>query len=117
MHARNLTKKCRHFQKKVQGNVKRLTHVIKLSASDIEFLIGSLNPGYQLIYRSQFDLVWKTIAPGVARVVFLSAGSESLLRKNKGKQRKERNTRQCHLNITIIKATKFNMTLFNGTYL
>ena len=30
---------------------------------------------------------------------------------------KKRNTRQYHLNKTTIKATKFGMTLFNGTYL
>ena len=30
------------------------------------------------------------------------------------KKRKERNTKQCHLDITTIKATKFGMTLLNG---
>ena len=32
-------------------------------------------------------------------------------------EKKKRNTRQYHLNKTTIKATKFGMTLFNGTYL
>ena len=36
------------------------------------------------------------------------------IKATKFKKRKERNTKQCHLNITTIKATKFGMTLFNG---
>ena len=45
-------------------------------------------------------------------------GKGKFLRKNgEKKKRKERNTRQCHLNIKTIKAAKFGMTLFNGTYL
>ena len=48
---------------------------------------------------------------------FSFGGKQKFLRKNVEKKGKERNTKQCHLNITKIKATKFGMALFNGTYL
>ena len=50
--------------------------------------------------------------------IFVSVGSESFFGKNvKRKKEKGSNAKQCHLNITTIKAIKFGMTLFNGTYL
>ena len=63
----------------------------------------------------KFDLIWKTIAPGVAKLKIFLGGKRTFLRKNG--EKKKRNTRQYHLNETTIKATKFGMTIFNGAYL
>ena len=58
------------------------------------------------------------IAPGVTKLNFFSAGSESFLRKNVEKRKgKEEIPNNAISIVTTIKATKFGMTLFNGTYL
>ena len=53
------------------------------------------------------------IAPGVAELTFFWAGSERFF----GKNGKKYEICDKAISITTVKATKFGMILFNGTYL